>query len=159
MSVLLDGLTKPQRNLVPITNPGHGRIWDKSDPRTPHCPITIQNRVRARVVGPDPVTGEIKKTIHMRYPNNSGTLVTAGGLVFLALLDGTIAAYDDTTLDEIWKINVASGISTPPITFEVHGQQYIAITTGMGVAARGRIANTPELKEMTNATVLYVFGL
>jgi hypothetical protein len=35
----------------------------------------------------------------------------------------------------------------------------IAITTGMGTAARGRIANTPELKGMANATVLYVFGL
>jgi hypothetical protein len=59
----------------------------------------------------------------------------------------------------LWKINVASGISTPPITFEVSGRQFIAVTTGMGAAARGRIANTPELKEMTNATVLYVFGL
>jgi alcohol dehydrogenase (cytochrome c) len=116
-------------------------------------------RFESNLIAADPVTGEIKKTIHMRYPNNSGTLVTAGGLVFLALLDGTIAAYDDTTLDELWKINVASGISTPPITFEVDGRQYVAITSGMGVAAKGRIANTPELKEMSNATVLYVFGL
>jgi alcohol dehydrogenase (cytochrome c) len=116
-------------------------------------------RFESNLIAADPVTGEIKKTIHMRYPNNSGTLVTAGGLVFLALLDGTIAAYDDTTLDELWKINVASGISTPPVTFEVDGRQYVAITSGMGVAAKSRIANTPELKEMTNATVLYVFGL
>jgi len=30
----------------------------------------------------------------------------------------------------------------------------------MGTAARGKIANTPELKGMANATVLYVvFGL
>jgi glucose dehydrogenase len=49
----------------------------------------------------------IRKSIHLRYPNRSGTLSTAGGLVFLALLDGTVAAFDDTTLEEMWKINVA----------------------------------------------------
>src|SRR6202043_2021783 len=46
----------------------------------------------------DPLTGEIKKSVHLSYPNFSGTLATGGGLVFLALLDGTVAAFDDTTL-------------------------------------------------------------
>jgi alcohol dehydrogenase (cytochrome c) len=116
-------------------------------------------RFESNLTAADPVTGEVKKTVHLRYPNNSGTLATAGGLVFLALLDGTIAAYDDTTLDELWKINVGAGISTPPITFEVNGKQYLAITSGIGAAAKGRVANTPELKDQTNATVLYVFAL
>ena len=116
-------------------------------------------RFESNLTAADPVTGEIKRTIHLRYPNNSGTLTTAGGLVFLALLDGTVAAYDDTTLDELWKINVGAGISAPPITFEVGGKQYVAITTGIGPGAKDRVANTPELKEQTNATVLYVFAL
>jgi outer membrane protein assembly factor BamB len=59
--------------------------------------------------------------VHLKYPNYAGTLVTGGGLVFNALLDGTVAAYDDTTLDELWKINVGSGFSAPPMTFEVSG--------------------------------------
>ena len=116
-------------------------------------------RFESNLTAADPVTGEIKRTIHLRYPNNSGTLTTAGGLVFLALLDGTVAVYDDTTLDELWKINVGAGISAPPITFEVGGKQYVAITTGIGPGAKDRVANTPELKEQTNATVLYVFAL
>jgi hypothetical protein len=37
----------------------------------------------------DPLTGEIKKSVHLNYPNYSGTLATGGGLVFLALVDGT----------------------------------------------------------------------
>ena len=106
-------------------------------------------RFESNLTAADPVTGEIKRTIHLRYPNNSGTLTTAGGLVFLALLDGTVAAYDDTTLDELWKINVGAGISAPPITFEVGGKQYVAITTGIGPGAKDRVANTPELKEQT----------
>ena len=70
------------------------------------------------------MTFEIKKNVHLRYPNYAGALTTAGGLVFIALMDGTVAAYDDTTLDELWKINVGSGFAAPPMTFEVNGKQY-----------------------------------
>jgi alcohol dehydrogenase (cytochrome c) len=97
--------------------------------------------------------------VHLRYPNYSGTLATGGGLIFLGLLDGTVAAFDDTTLDELWKINVGSGFSAPPMTFEVSGKQYIAIVSGPSVAAKNKLINTPELKDQRNATVLYVFGL
>ena len=79
--------------------------------------------------------------------------------MFIALLDGTVAAYDDTTLDELWKINVGSGFSAPPMTFEVNGKQYVAIVSGPSPVGTRRLVNTPELKEQRNATVLYVFGL
>jgi len=105
------------------------------------------------------MTGEIKKSVHLRYSNFSGTLVTAGGLVFTAVLDGTVAAYDDTTLAELWKINVGSGFSAPPMTFEVNGKQYIAIASGPSRAAKQRLVNTPELRDQQQATVLFVFGL
>jgi len=107
----------------------------------------------------DPVTGEVKKSVHLNYPNYSGTLATGGGLVFLALLDGTIAAYDDTTLDQLWKINVGSGFSAPPMTFEVNGKQYIAIVSGPSPVSRRRLENTPELRDQRHALVLHVFGL
>jgi alcohol dehydrogenase (cytochrome c) len=68
-------------------------------------------RYESNLTAIDPTTGEIKKNVHLRYPNYSGTLATAGGLVFLGLLDGTVAAFDDTSLDELWKINVGSNMS------------------------------------------------
>jgi alcohol dehydrogenase (cytochrome c) len=120
---------------------------------------TTEERIESNLTAVDPTTGEIKKNVHLRYPNYSGTLATGGGLVFLALLDGTVAAFDDTTLDEIWKINVGSGFSAPPMTFETGGKQYIAIVSGPSPSARSRLVNTPELKEQRNAIVLYVFGL
>src|SRR5712671_4926592 len=116
-------------------------------------------RYESNLTAMDPTTGEIKKNVHLRYPNYSGTLATAGGLVFLGLLDGTVAAFDDTSLDELWKINVGSGFSAPPMTFEVSGKQYVAIVSGPSTAAKNELVNTPELKEQRNATVLYVFGL
>jgi len=120
---------------------------------------TTEERIESNLTAVDPTTGEIKKNVHLRYPNYSGTLATGGGLVFLALLDGTVAAFDDTTLDEMWKINVGSGFSAPPMTFETGGKQYIAIVSGPSPSARSRLVNTPELKEQRNAIVLYVFGL
>jgi hypothetical protein len=38
-----------------------------------------------------------------------GALSTGGGLVFLALFDGTVAAFDDTTLEELCKQGATDG--------------------------------------------------
>ncbi len=120
---------------------------------------TTSERWESDLKAADPLTGEIKKSVHLSYPNFSGTLATGGGLVFLGLLDGTVAAFDDTSLDQMWKINVGSGFSAPPMTFEVDGKQYIAIVSGPSPAARARLVNTPELRDQRNALVLYVFSL
>ena len=62
-------------------------------------------------------------------------------------MDGTIAAYDDATLDELWKINVGSGFAAPPMTFDVNGRQYLAIASGPSGPAKAKLINTPELKD------------
>ena len=80
-------------------------------------------------------------------------------MVFVALMDGTISAHDDTTLDELWKINVGAGFSAPPMTFEVGGKQYLAIVSGPSGTSRTKLINTPELRDQRQATVLYVFAL
>src|SRR5260370_19595959 len=63
----------------------------------------VDGRYESDLTAVDPVTLEIRKSLHLAYPNYSGTLATAGGLVFLALLDGTVAAFDDTSLEQLWK--------------------------------------------------------
>jgi alcohol dehydrogenase (cytochrome c) len=116
-------------------------------------------RYESNLTAVDPTTGEVKKNLNLRYPNYSGTLATAGGLVFLGLTDGTVAAFDDTTLDQLWKINVGAGFSAPPMTFEVNGRQFVGIVSGQSDQARTKLINTPELRDQRNASVLYVFGL
>jgi alcohol dehydrogenase (cytochrome c) len=116
-------------------------------------------RYESNLTAVDPITGEVKKNLRLKYPNYSGTLVTAGGLVFIALMDGTIAAHDDTTLDELWKVNVGSGFAAPPMTFEANGKQYLAIVSGPSGAAKSKLMNTPELRDQRHSTVLYVFSL
>ena len=107
----------------------------------------------------DPLTGEVKKKLRIPYPNNSGALATAGGLVFTGFTDGSFVAYDDTTLEPLWKINVGTGFNAPPMTFEVDGKQYVAILSGLSPITKRRHTHTPELREMRNQTMLFVFGL
>ena len=116
-------------------------------------------RNESDIIVADPLTGEIKNKLHSPYTNNSGVLATAGGVTFTGYTDGTFAAYDDTTLDQLWKINVGSGFNAPPMTFEAGGKQYVAILSGLSRIAIGRHIFTPELRDMRNQTMLFVFGL
>jgi alcohol dehydrogenase (cytochrome c) len=116
-------------------------------------------RNESDIIAADPFSGEIIKKLHIPYPNNSGVLSTAGGVIFTGYTDGAFAAYDDTTLEQLWKINVGTGLQAPPMTFEVGGKQYVAILSGLSRIAIGRHVFTPELRDMRNQTMLFVFGL
>jgi alcohol dehydrogenase (cytochrome c) len=116
-------------------------------------------RITSSVVAIDPSTGAVKARKDLDYPNFAGTLSTAGGIVATALIDGTIVALDDQTLDELWRINVGTGFNAPPMTFAVDGKQYIAIASGLWRNARNKLGRSPELKNLSNATMIFVFGL
>jgi alcohol dehydrogenase (cytochrome c) len=116
-------------------------------------------RITSALTALDPATGEIKKRIFLPYPNHAGVLTTAGGVVFTATLDGSILAFDDETLEELWRINVGAGFVAPPITYSVDGKQFIAIASGIGPVAKAKLARSPEMKNRNNATMLFVFGL
>ncbi len=118
---------------------------------------TQTERFESDLVAFDPLTGEVKKKVHWPYPNHSGTVTTGGGLVFAGFSDGTFAAFDDETLEQKWKINMGAGFTAPPMTFAVNGKQYVAISTGLSTIARKMLGKSPEVGEMRNSTVLYVF--
>jgi alcohol dehydrogenase (cytochrome c) len=106
----------------------------------------------------DPATGDIKASVKMTYPNYGGALATAGNLVFVGQLDGTLYAYDARTLKEVWSFNAGTGINAPPITYSVNGKQYIAVLMGSKQPA-AVWQDSPELKNTSTASMLYVFAL
>ncbi len=121
--------------------------------------VKIVARTESEIVMADPLTGEVKNRVRAPYPNFSAALTTAGGLVFTGLGDGTFIAYDDSTLEPLWKINVGTGFNAPPMTFAIGGRQYVAILSGLSLFSRQRLSETPELRDMRNQTMLFVFGL
>lgn len=118
-----------------------------------------QGRLLGSITAMDIKTGEKKAQKMFDYPSYAGVLSTAGGLVFVPTLDGTLHALDAETLEEAWSFNVGSGISSPPMSFGVDGKQYIAVLAGINRIPKGRIANTPELQDMQNTSMLFVFAL
>jgi quinohemoprotein ethanol dehydrogenase len=68
---------------------------------------------------------------HTRDGDRSyGAVSTAGGLVFVGQIDGNLVGMDARSGNELWKFQTGWGISAPPITYSVNGQQYVAVASG-----------------------------
>lgn len=60
----------------------------------------------------------------------SGVLTTKGNLVFVGHNDGRLIAFDAKTGDQVWEYMMDAGANAPSITYEIDGEQYIAIYAG-----------------------------
>ena len=85
----------------------------------------------------DPVRRKLAWEVALDGFWNPGTMTSAGNLVFQGRADGNFVAYHATTGAELWRFNVGSGISAPPITYSVAGRQYVALLVGWGGAGAG----------------------
>ncbi len=64
-------------------------------------------------------------------PNNGGSVVTGGGLVFIAAAtDDLFRAIDLRTGNTVWEDALPAGGQANPITYEVDGRQFVAIFAG-----------------------------
>ncbi|OLB48167.1 MAG: hypothetical protein AUI08_12125 [Gemmatimonadetes bacterium 13_2_20CM_2_65_7] len=71
--------------------------------------------------------------IKEKFPVWSGSVVTAGDVVFYGTLDGWFKAADARTGRQLWKFKVGSGVVGAPISFRgADGKQYVAIYAGIG---------------------------
>jgi alcohol dehydrogenase (cytochrome c) len=65
-------------------------------------------------------------------------LVTGGDVVFAGgTPDREFSAFDARTGNQLWSFPAPAGVIGVPTSFEVDGQQYIAVTTGWDLDARG----------------------
>ena len=80
----------------------------------------------------DPTTNKIVWQKHLTFPigTGSGVLSTAGGLLFHGDPDGTLQAYNARNGDLLWKFQTGSGADAPASTYEIDGEQYVAILAG-----------------------------
>lgn len=67
------------------------------------------------------------------YEQRAATLslaTTGGGLVFGGDANGRFRAFDQTSGEVLWEINVGSPVTGFPISFAVDGRQYVVASTG-----------------------------
>jgi alcohol dehydrogenase (cytochrome c) len=95
------------------------------------------------------VVGKAVTDIEIR----SGATATAGGLVFTALQDGSVVAYNDETLEELWRFNVGTPLKGAPVTYAIGSKQYLAVQSG------GRHLHPVNWDKLQNSSYLFVFAL
>lgn len=72
-----------------------------------------------------------KMKFELGTPNNSGSLVTAGGLTFIgASLDNFLRGFDTRTGKLVWETRVPAGPQAAPMSYTVDGKQYIVAAIG-----------------------------
>ena len=82
----------------------------------------------------DPVAQREVWRSDRRGPVNGGTLATAGGLVFQGTGDGQFLALDARTGKTLWSTDNQAATLAGPISYEIGGEQYIAVLAGYGGA-------------------------
>jgi PQQ-dependent dehydrogenase (methanol/ethanol family) len=81
----------------------------------------------------DPIAGKAVWSIKENFPVWSGTVVTAGNVVFYGTMDGWFKAVDATNGGLLWQFKCGSGIIGQPMTYlGPDGKQYISILAGVG---------------------------
>ena len=132
---------------------------------------------RGEISAWDPVARKKVWSIKESFPVWSGTVVTAGDVVFYGTMEGWFKAVNARSGELLWQFKTGSGIIGQPISYRgPDGKQYIAVLSGVGgwpgaivtndldvtdaTAALGWGSAIPDLKEATTkGGMLYVFGL
>jgi alcohol dehydrogenase (cytochrome c) len=108
----------------------------------------------------DPMTGEWKWEYKNEAPLWGGVMTTAGGLVFFGTPEGEFKALDDATGEELWSFQTGSGIVGQPVTWEMDGEQYVAVVSGWGGAVPlwgGEVAK--KVNYLNQGGTVWVFRL
>jgi alcohol dehydrogenase (cytochrome c) len=75
----------------------------------------------------------------------SSLLTTGGGLVIGGDAGRYLLALDQTSGKVLWKTRLNAPIGGNPMTYEVDGEQYIAIPTGFSAQAASSAGEFPEI--------------
>jgi lanthanide-dependent methanol dehydrogenase len=125
----------------------------------------------------DPVAAKPVWSVKEMFPAWSGTVVTAGDVVFYGTMDGWFKALDAHTGKLLWQFKTGSGIIGQPVTYRgPDNKQYVAVLAGVGgwsgaiaagglnakdgTAALGFVNAMADLPNFTTTGgMLYVFSL
>ena len=107
----------------------------------------------------DAKTGKIVWSNKEQFSVWSGSLATAGGVVFYGTLEGYLKAVDAKTGKELYRFKTPSGIIGNVNTWEYNGKQYVGVLSGIGGwAGIGIAAGLDTGEESSNSEGLGAVG-
>jgi len=107
----------------------------------------------------DATTGKIAWSNKEQFSVWSGSVATAGGVVFYGTLEGYLKAVDAKTGKELYKFKTPSGIIGNVNTWEYNGKQYVGVLSGVGGwAGIGIAAGLDTGEESSNSEGLGAVG-
>jgi len=124
-------------------------------PQVPEIKQAVLSGLKGALLAWDPVNQKEVWRVQHQGPWNGGILSTAGNLVVQGNASGEFAAYRADNGEKLWSMPVQTGVVAAPMTYEVEGEQYIAVLAGWGGAfafppgelsfKSGRVANISRL--------------
>jgi quinohemoprotein ethanol dehydrogenase len=110
----------------------------------------------------DPVNQKEVWRVDHRGPWNGGAVATGGNLVAQGDAAGYFNVYRADTGEKLWSTFAQSAIMGGPVTYEVDGEQYIAVLSGWGSAfslQAGRVAaSSGNLRNVSRVLVFKLGG-
>jgi glucose dehydrogenase len=107
---------------------------------------------RGELTAWDPVGGKPVWIVKEDLPVWSGTVATAGDLVFYGTMDGWFKALDARSGKLLWQFRTESGIIGQPVSFRgAGGRQYIAVLSGVGGWAGAVVSQDIDTRDATAA--------
>ena len=101
----------------------------------PDDPIEFKNATssfQGRLVAWDPIAQKEAWSVAHASVQNGGVLATAGDLVFQGTGAGGFEARRANNGELLWSFTAQDGIIAGPVSYELNGNQYIAVVAGYG---------------------------
>jgi PQQ-dependent dehydrogenase (methanol/ethanol family) len=105
----------------------------------------------------DPVERREVWRVETGFYSGGGLVSTAGNLLFQGDLAGNFKAYAADSGREVWSYSVQGGIMAPPITYELGGEQYLAVVQGWGGESSLPFGAISGPQNMVNISRVLVF--
>jgi membrane-bound PQQ-dependent dehydrogenase (glucose/quinate/shikimate family) len=125
----------------------YARFWDQNEWPCQEPPWGTLNAVdvgKGEIIWKVPlgVVSELKG--ETGAPNLGGSIVTAGGLVFIgATADSRFRAFDSSNGKELWVTQLPASAYATPVTYtgKKSGKQFVVISAGGGGYFRGKVSD------------------
>jgi quinohemoprotein ethanol dehydrogenase len=118
--------------------------------------------IRGYLLAWDPVRQKEAWRVEHAGPWNGGALTTAGNLVFQGTAAGELVAYRADSGTKVWSSPTQTGVMAGPVTYEVDGEQHVAVMAGWGgsyaMAGGTRAAVSGNIRNVSRMLVYKLGG-